>query len=95
MNFSLNEIGHDSDCDTVGIVDIIVAHGQIQGEENARHGVSRPRRSYNVFREFSSGHRRITLDYVWGDGEIRDDGSGQIGPIYSSELFERRFRVPK
>lgn len=38
MNFSIEEILHESDDNIVDTVAIIVGHGQIQEEKNARHG---------------------------------------------------------
>lgn len=48
-----------------------------------------------IDRDFSFGHRRIMLDYVWTETLEKDDGSEQKGPVYSAAIFERRFCKPK
>ena len=34
------------------------------------------------------------LDYLWDKEELREDGSGEKGPVYPAVFFERRFRMP-
>ena len=32
-------------------------------------------------------------DYFWPRGALREDGSGETGPVYIDRLFECRFRM--
>lgn len=86
---------HDNDDDVVDTVAVIVAHDQLSEEHEGRHGGSRAGRGPNIRRDFSGGCRRILLDYFWDEASMRNDGSRERGPVYSAELFERRFRMSK
>ena len=66
-----------------------------QRQDRPGPGGSRPGRAPNIDRDFVGGHRRLLLDYFWPADQVRDDGSGVKGPVYSEEHFERRFRMPR
>ena len=61
---------------------------------NVQRG-SQPGRTRNIERGFADGHLRIMLDYFWPTTETRPDGSNMMGPVYTEEQFERRYRMPR
>lgn len=52
-------------------------------------------RSAKILREFSSGHRRLILDYFLEPTKVKEEGSGQFRPFYPSSYFEWRFRMSR
>lgn len=37
----------------------------------------------------------MILDFLWPEDLGRDDESGNKGPVYPEDKFERRFRIPR
>jgi hypothetical protein len=57
---------------------------QLAKVQNRDRGGSRLGKVPNKIRDFAAGRRRLMLDYFWPQEEVRDDGSGEFGPVYNN-----------
>ncbi|MEM1283721.1 MAG: hypothetical protein AAGG81_09240 [Chlamydiota bacterium] len=53
------------------------------------------KRKANIERSFGAGHLRLMQDYFWPCNKLRTDGSLLRGPVFSGEIFRRRFCISR